>query len=388
MSKSNLKALLPVMFGFFIMGFVDIIGVATNHIKADFALSDVMANSLSTALFIWFFILSIPVAMMMNKIGRKSTVLLSFAVQTVAFLVMLVDYSMTTVIIAIVLLGIANTILQVSLNPLVTDVVSGDTLTSTLTLGQFVKAVCSFITPILVAAFSGMAFGWKFIFPVYAVVSLIALVWLWLTKINDTKARDAKTDLSFGGALGLLKDPFILLYFLAILVLVGVDVGMNVTFPAYLQDKFGLDAAAGDRGNSFYFAAKAVGAFLGGILLMKISEKNFYKCSVVLALVGIAALTVVPSKVAAYICVILFGLGYANLFAIVMSLALKHRPENANEVSALLMMGLIGGAIVPPLLGAASQGAGTHVAAIVVLTVIWLYMFCLFGRALKGNKEN
>ena len=298
MSKSNLKALLPVMFGFFIMGFVDIIGVATNHIKADFALSDVMANSLSTALFIWFFILSIPVAMMMNKIGRKSTVLLSFAVQTVAFLVMLVDYSMTTVIIAIVLLGIANTILQVSLNPLVTDVVSGDTLTSTLTLGQFVKAVCSFITPILVAAFSGMAFGWKFIFPVYAVVSLIALVWLWLTKINETKARDAKTDLSFGGALGLLKDPFILLYFLAILVLVGVDVGMNVTFPAYLQDKFGLDAAAGDRGNSFYFAAKAVGAFLGGILLMKISEKNFYKCSVVLALVGIAALTVVPSKVA------------------------------------------------------------------------------------------
>ena len=256
------------------------------------------------------------------------------------------------------------------------------------TLGQFVKAVCSFITPILVAAFAGMAYGWKLIFPVYAVVSLIALIWLWLTKINETKARDAKTDLSFGGALGLLKDPLILLYFLAILVLVGVDVGMNVTFPAYLQDKFGLDAAAGDRGNSFYFAAKAIGAFLGGILLMKISEKNFYKCSVILALVGIAALILAPSKIAAYICVVLFGLGYANLFAIVMSLALKHKPENANEVSALLMMGLIGGAIVPPILGAATQGAGTHVASIAVLAVIWLYMFCLFGKALKGKKEN
>ena len=387
MSKSNLKALLPVMFGFFSMGFVDIIGVATNHIKADFALSDVMANSLSTALFIWFFILSIPVAMMMNKIGRKSTVLLSFAVQTVAFLVMLVDYSMTTVIIAIILLGIANTILQVSLNPLVTDVVSGDSLTSTLTLGQFVKAVCSFITPILVAWFAGKAFGWKFIFPVYAVISLIALIWLWLTRINETKVRDAETDLSFGGALSLLKDKYILLYFLAILVLVGVDVGMNVTFPAYLQDKFGLDQAAGDRGNSFYFAAKALGAFLGGILLMKVSEKKFYKLSVILALIGIAAMIFVPSKIAAYICVVLFGLGYANLFAIVMSLALKHRPENANEVSALLMMGLIGGAIVPPILGLATQSAGTHVASIVVLTIIWLYMFCLFGKALKAKQQ-
>lgn len=77
MGKKNTIGIniLPVMFGFFIMGFVDIIGIAINYVKQDFVfLNDTLANMLAMSRFFWFLVLSIPTGMLMNKIGRKKTV--------------------------------------------------------------------------------------------------------------------------------------------------------------------------------------------------------------------------------------------------------------------------------------------------------------------------
>ena len=172
----SLRKILPVMFGFFIMGFVDIVGVSTSYVKNDFAgMNDTMVNLISLSCFLWFFLLSIPTGMLMNRIGRKKTVLLSFALHVAAMIVPLAAYDFTAVLIAFALIGIGNTLLQVSLNPLVTNVIAGDKLTGTLTLGQFVKAVSSFLGPIIAAAVTGSFLGWKMIFPIYAAISLLAL---------------------------------------------------------------------------------------------------------------------------------------------------------------------------------------------------------------------
>ena len=184
----SLRKILPVMFGFFIMGFVDIVGVSTSYVKNDFAgMNDTMVNLISLSCFLWFFLLSIPTGMLMNRIGRKKTVLLSFALHVAAMIVPLIAYDFTAVLIAFALIGIGNTLLQVSLNPLVTNVIAGDKLTGTLTLGQFVKAVSSFLGPIIAAAVTGSFLGWKMIFPIYAAISLLALVWLWLTPIAEIR---------------------------------------------------------------------------------------------------------------------------------------------------------------------------------------------------------
>ena len=173
MQKSNSKlAVLPVMFGFFIMGFVDIVGIATNYVKADFAgMDDKVASLISLSCFLWFLILSIPTGMLMNRIGRKKTVLLSFAVTAVAMLIPILKYDFVCILVAFAMLGVGNTILQVALNPLVSSVVSSDKLTGTLTLGQFTKAVSSFLGPILAAMFAGSAFGWKAVFPTYSIIT-------------------------------------------------------------------------------------------------------------------------------------------------------------------------------------------------------------------------
>lgn len=382
----SLRKILPVMFGFFIMGFVDIVGVSTSYVKNDFAgMNDTMVNLISLSCFLWFFLLSIPTGMLMNRIGRKKTVLLSFALHVAAMIVPLAAYDFTAVLIAFALIGIGNTLLQVSLNPLVTNVIAGDKLTGTLTLGQFVKAVSSFLGPIIAAAVTGSVLGWKMIFPIYAAISLLALVWLWLTPIAEQKVASA--DISIGHTFSLLKDKYIVAFFIGILVLVGVDVGMGITFPKLLMERCNLPLTDAGMGNSVYFFARTVGAFLGGILLMKLPERKFFTASVFVALAGLAGMIFLHGLWSILACVAVFGIGYANLFSIIFSISMQRVPERVNEVSALLIVGVAGGAVIPPVLGVITDAFGSQGAAIIALSVVWLYLVFLIGAINAHSKK-
>ena len=376
MQKSNSKlAVLPVMFGFFIMGFVDIVGIATNYVKADFAgMDDKVASLISLSCFLWFLILSIPTGMLMNRIGRKKTVLLSFAVTAVAMLIPILKYDFVCILVAFAMLGVGNTILQVALNPLVSSVVSSDKLTGTLTLGQFTKAVSSFLGPILAAMFAGSAFGWKAVFPTYSIITFLAMVWLALSPIQEQMVE--RSEISFGRTFSLLKDKYIVLFFVGILVLVGVDVGMGITFPKLLQERCSLPLEKAGLGNSVYFLARTVGAFLGGLILMKYPAGKFTASSLV-ALAALVGLIFSKNLVTVLVFVALFGLGYANLFSIIFSISMLKVPQKTNEVSALLIVGVCGGAIIPPVLGVVTDSFGTQGAALVALTLAWLFMVVL-----------
>lgn len=377
MQKSNFKfAVLPVMFGFFIMGFVDIVGVATSYVKADFAgMDDKVAGLISLSCFLWFLILSIPTGMLMNRIGRKKTVIVSFALTALAMLIPILKYDFAFVLVAFAMLGIGNTMLQVALNPLVSNVVSAEKLTGTMTLGQFIKAISSFLGPILAAMFAGSAFGWKAIFPVYALITLLAMVWLAMSPIEEQLIE--KSEITFSRTFSLLKDKYIVLFFVGILVLVGVDVGMGVTFPKLLQERCGLPLEKAGMGNSVYFLARTVGAFLGGIILMRYSASKFFAASSCLALVSLAGLIFAHNLTHVLVFVALFGLGYANLFSIIFSISMQRQPEKTNEVSALLIVGVCGGAIIPPALGVITDFFGTQGSALVSLALVWLYMIVL-----------
>lgn len=374
-------SILPVMFGFFIMGFMDVIGVATNYVKNDLTISDSVSSLISVSCFVWFLLLSIPTGMLMNRIGRKKTVVISFAVTAVAMIIPLLDYSFATILAAFALIGIGNTILQVALNPLVTNVVNGDKLTGTLTLGQFIKAISSFLGPILTAAFVGTFIGWKMVFPVYSAISLLAMIWLILSPIKEDLVE--KSEISFGRTFSLFKDKYIVAFFIGILVLVGVDVGMGVTFPKILQERCGLALDKAGMGNSVYFLARTIGAFIGGIILMKFSEKKFYIGSVFVALVGLLGLIFAARLELILVFVAVFGLGYSNLFAIIFSLSMKREPKKANEVSALLIVGVAGGGIVTPILGLITDSFGTQTSALIALGIIWLYLLAIIAFVRK-----
>ena len=373
--KKSISRLFPVFFGFFIMGFVDVVGIATNYIKKDFALSDTVANFLPAMVFLWFFIFSIPTGLLMNRIGRKKTVLLSMVIQTAALIIPVISYNYTVMLIAFALIGIGNTIIQVSLNPLLSNVVSPNKLTSSLTLGQFIKAISSFSGPII-AAFFARSFGsWELMFPLYAGITLLSSFWLMATPIEEVSAT-GKTS-SFGECLSLLGNRDILLFFLGILTVVGIDVGLNISAPKILQERTAMTLEDAGYAISLYFIFKTIGAFFGSILLSVFSAKRFYIISAIAALIALTALVFVSGVALLYVLIALVGLACANIFSIIFSFALKRLPEKSNEISGLMIMGVSGGALFPWMMGVASDAAAAQWGAVIILVLCCIYQLFL-----------
>jgi MFS transporter, FHS family, L-fucose permease len=370
-NEKSFSKLLPVLFGFFIMGFVDVVGISTNYVKQDFALSDTLANLLPMMVFLWFAVFSVPTGLLMNRIGRKKTVLLSMAITFVAMLVPLASYRFEVVLVAFALLGIGNTILQVSLNPLLSNVVRGERLTSSLTWGQFIKAIASFLGPVI-ASFAAASMGnWKFLFPIFAAVTLLSTLWLFLTQINE-QPIEGKTS-SFGECFSLLKDRTILLLFLGILAVVGIDVGLNTTIPKFLMERCGILLDQAGLGTSLYFIARTTGTFVGAILLIKFSGRKFLIISMVVAIAGMLVMLMMSNLWAILVLIFIMGFAVANVFSIIFSAALQKKPERANEISGLMIMGVAGGAVIPPLMGIVSDAMG-QTGGMAVLLVAMVYL--------------
>lgn len=386
MYKNNkLILLLPVIFTFFTMGFVDLVGIATNYIKNDFELSDTMANLMPAMVFFWFFIFSVPTGMLMNKIGRRKTVLLSLVVTLLSLLIPMINYSFPTMLVAFSFLGIGNTLMQVSLNPLVSNIVSGERLASSLTFGQFVKAIASFVAPII-AAWALIKFGdWKLLFLIFAVVAVIAAIWLFFTKIEEKPVEGKQS--TFAECFALLGDKTILLLFLGIMAHVGTDVGVNTTAPKLLIERLGMPLSEAGYATSVYFLFRTIGSFSGAFILARFSSKSFFWISILMMLAAVVALYFSYSAMAIYVCIALIGFGNSNVFSIMFSQALQHLPQRSNEISGLMIMGLAGGAVFPLLMGILSDAMGSQIGAVIVLTFLVAYFLLLAPKiASKRNR--
>lgn len=381
------KKLIPVMLCFFAMGFVDMVGIASNYVKADLSLSDSMANTLPSLVFLWFLIFSIPTSLLMNRIGRKNTVLLSLVMTLAAMAIPVFTLDFTMLLLSFSLLGIGNAIMQTSLNPLVDSVMKGGASASTLTFGQFIKSIASFLAPIIAswgATTNTFGLGWRVLYPIYLGVGILATLLLFGTKTpSDSPVKGEKSvGEQFAGAFSLLGNPFILFCFVAIICHVGIDVGTSVTAPKILMERTGmlLDDAA--IVCTIYFIAKAAGSFSGSFIMSYLKDWTFLLVSVLMMVAAVFGLIFGESTAVIYASVALMGYGNGNPFSIVFARAMQAAPEKKNEVSGLLIMGIFGGTIFPLLMGFASDAIG-QVGAVLVMSVGILY---LLGFWLQGRK--
>lgn len=378
--KNTISKLLPVMLAFFVMGFVDLVGAITNFVKEDFGLSDSVAKLLPAMAFFWFFVLSVPTGMLVNRIGRRKTVVLSLAVTSLALLVPLFGYNFPMMMISFSLLGIGNTLIQVSINPLISNLINEDKLASTMTFGQFVKAIASFLGPV-VATWASVTFGnWKLLFPIFMTVSILATLWLGMTKIEEEK--EPGNGLSFFSCIKLLGNSIILLSFIGIMCHVGIDVGINTTAPEIMKEYFGMSPEDAGFASSVYFLFRLTGCLIGTFALARWSGKKFFIISVLLMAVAITGLIFFQSKEIVYICIALIGLGNSNIFPVIVSQALLRMPDRKNEVSGLMVMGLIGGTVFPLLMGKAADLMASQTGALIVLAMAVIYLLA-FSPKLK-----
>lgn len=383
--KSSLMQLVPVMLCFFAMGFVDLIGTASNYVKDQHALTESQAGYLPLLVFFWFLIISVPTGLLMNKIGRKNTVLLSLAVTTLALVIPICGDSLTLFIIGFSLLGIGNAIMQTSLNPLVTNLISNDKLASTLTFGQFVKAIASFLAPIVMTwgymeVFPTFGLGWRGLFAIYAIISFLSIAVLGGTPIEEEKPDKAS---GIWESVKLLASPFVFLCFMGVFCHVGIDVGVNTYAPKIIMERLTVPLEEATFATSLYFIFRTGGTFLGTFFLRYMSQRLFFLISVLMMLASMVILFSCHSLGALYTGIALVGFGNSNIFAVVFSQALNNRPKERNEVSGLMIMGLFGGAIFPVIMSYCADFLGGVGAAVAVMAIGVLYLLFFTTRIRK-----
>ncbi len=379
--KSSRILLLPVMLCFFAMGFVDLVGIASNYVKEDLGLSNSIANIFPSLVFFWFLIFSIPTSVLMNRIGRKRTVLLSLGVTVVSLVMPLFGESFAVMLISFSLLGIGNALMQTSLNPLVTQVINGGNLASTLTFGQFVKAIASFLAPYLalwgaVSAIPTFNLGWRVLFLIYFIVGVFAALMLAVAPIKEERVSGST---SFAQSIALLKNPIILLSFIGIMCHVGIDVGTNTTAPKILMERLNWTLNEAAFSTSLYFIFRTFGCLSGSFLLRVMRTRTFFVISSILLAIGVAGLIIGDGRTIIYASIALIGYGDSNLFSMIFARALDAVPEKKNEVSGLMIMGLFGGTVFPLLMGFASDAAG-QTAAVWVMAAGAVYLLSYIKR--------
>lgn len=378
--RSTMAQIVPVMLCFFAMGFVDLVGTASNYVKADLCLTDSQANLFPSLVFFWFLIFSVPTGLLMNKIGRKRTVMVSLGITLLSLLLPMVGDGFVVMLLAFSLLGIGNALMQTSLNPLVSNLIAPQKLASTLTFGQFVKAIASFLAPILAAwgattAMPVLGLGWRVLFPIYAVVCLFSVAMLGATPIQEERPDKAS---SIVRCFSLLGTPTILMCFIGIMCHVGIDVGTNTTAPKLLMQT-GMPLEEAGYATSLYFIFRTIGCFTGSFILSKLSTKAFMAISVAMMLVAMVMLFTCGSVTLIYVAIALIGYGNSNVFSMVFSHAINSADKVKNEVSGLMIMGLFGGTVFPLAMGFASDAVGSQAGAVAVMAcgVIYLIAFTL-----------
>lgn len=396
MAKYNKFAFVSVMFCFFAMGFVDLVGTASNFVKEDLGLSDSIANLMPSLVFFWFLIFSVPTGVLMNKIGRKKTVLLSLVVTALSLFLPVLSENFVLILISFSLLGIGNTLMQTSLNPLVSSLVKGN-LASTLTFGQFIKAIASFMAPIIAAwgaahTIPDLGLGWRVLFPVYLIVGVIAAVLLAGTPITEeqhdkeTAAEQKSVARDYVDTFRLLGNPFVLLCFFGIMCHVGIDVGTNATAPKLLRKYAGQTLNDAAFAGSLYFIFRTIGCLTGSFFLRVLKTRTFFVISISMMAVsmacmfgGAAADNHDVAKWLLYSGIAFVGYGNSNVFSMVLSQAMLYMPEKKNAISGLMIMGLFGGTVFPLLMGFASDAVG-QAGAVAVMTAGVVYLFTFINK--------
>ena len=383
--KIDKLALVSVMLCFFAMGFVDLVGIASNYVKKDLGLNDATANIFPSLVFFWFLIFSVPTGVLMNKIGRKKTVLLSLAVTVVSLLLPAFGESFGLMLVSFSLLGIGNALMQTSLNPLVATVVRGGHLASTLTFGQFVKAIASFMAPYIAAwgatqAIPNFGLGWRVLFPIYLFIGMAASLMLLSTPIQEEENHTSASEKSptvahqFAASFQLLGKPIVLLSFIGIMCHVGIDVGTNTTAPKILMERLGMTLDDAAFATSLYFIFRTIGCFTGSFFLRVVNNRLFFIISITMMALSMLGLFVGTSKLVLYTAIALVGYGNSNVFSMCFSQAMLYMPEKKNAISGLMIMGLFGGTIFPLLMGIASDAVHSQVGAVAVMAVGVVYL--------------
>jgi MFS transporter, FHS family, L-fucose permease len=374
-NRSRSRAL-PVFLAFFAMGFGDALGPFVSLAREQFQLSNFVAQLTTFVGFLMFGILSVPMGVFQDTKGKKFVLIMGLSIMLAGLLIPAVMGLSTfpVFLVTVLLLGAGATTLQVAGNPIMRDVSPEGKYSRNLSLAQFVKAIGSLSGPLIpVIAARAAGVGWNVIFPIYSAAIVITLVAIGALKVDERRVAGHQPT-TFGSSLALLGNGYVAMMVLALFLYVGAEVSISSGIPLYLKDKFQLDInRIGLLGTGLFFTALTVGRFAGGVILNWIKPATFFVVTSLVSMAGLLGLFV-PSKPIAVASFIVIGLGFANIFPLIFSIVVDSMPEHANALSGLMVTAIVGGAVLPPLMGLLADALKSVQAAFIVPLAAFLYI--------------
>ena len=358
-TKIKTGTLIPVLLAFFVMSFADLVGTGVDELKQSATTPRYILQLIPLVTFIWFFLLSVPVGIWQDKIGKKKALNVGIFITGIGLFVPVFGNTLPVVLIAFTLLGIGNTIIQVSANPLLVDIVPDDKASSFMSFSQFLKSIGSMIGPFVaavvgpwLAALLGDDSGvgtWRYGLYLFGLIAFLSWAWLASVKVQETHSDRGKATLA--SCFRLLGNKFVLMMVIGIFLVVGIDVAINSNIGNFLEQKIGIDTETAKYGKSMYFFAKMIGTFIGAILLTRLSSRGFLIGSSILVIISLTFLAFATGAVEAWVIIFIASLGVSNIFPLIFAITVGAMPDRANEISGLMMMAISGGAIIPFLVG-------------------------------------
>ncbi len=392
MTKSSKIQATAVFFAFLCMGFGDVIGPLVGLAKKHYELSNFSATLIQFTGLLMFLILSIPMGIYQDKKGKKHVLVLGLIVALIGLVIPIIgglnsqepgSFPYIFLLLTVLLLGSGNAILQVAGNPIMRDVSPPGRYSRNLSLAQFVKTIGSLsgsLIPVIVARWF-FHVGWNVIFPIYSIFIVITLLILIPTRIHEKKEPDSHPA-TFRSSFGLLRNPFVLIMVLGIFLYVGAEQSFSSGIPLYLNDKYNIDIQKlGVAGTGLFFFWLMTGRFLGAVILTWVKATRFLILTVLFAITGILLL-LLGGESLAIVSISLIGLSFANVFPLIFSITIDDMPERTNELSGLMITAIVGGAILPPIMGKVADLTNTSIGFLVPLAAI-LYILYLSFYALK-----
>ena len=387
-------SLISVFFVFLAMGFGDAAGQLVSVVEKAFNVTPFTASLVSLSGMIMFGVLSVPTGVWQSKIGKKKMLTIGLILFLAGAVLPILAFNFPIILLAVLLMGAGATILQVSGNPLIRDVSDEGKYSSMLSFAQSLKAIGTLSTSLILVLIgtSLMKYGWfsftpeggetidmgfRILFPIFAVVLLITLVMV-VMFVPDNVSKSDEKPTTLGNCIRALGNPFILMMFLAIFFYCGAEASMFNRIPSILSENTNVTPA---MGNIVLIISLFVGRFLGGVILQKMSAKKFLGITVTISIIGNLLLFLPYNAFTTWLSFILIGVGFANIFPLVFSICVDHKPEMSNEISGLMTTAIVGAAIVPLLTGAMA-GVGIRYAFIVPLCCL-AYLCFVTARVSK-----
>ncbi|MBI4875595.1 MAG: MFS transporter [Acidobacteria bacterium] len=378
---------IPVFLAFLAMGFADAVGPFVSLAKSEFQLSNAVASLIPFAGFSMFGLLSVPFGVIQDKRGKKFVLMTGLLVALAGLLNASFGlHSFPRFLLTVMLVGAGAAILQVAGNPFMRDVSAEGKYARNLSLAQFVKAIGSLSGP-LVPVIAARYFGadWKVIFPIYCIALLVTVAAVGPLKVREKEPQHKAA--TIGSCLSLLKNSYVLAMVAAIFLYVGAEVSVSAGIPLFLKERFEIDIAKlGLLGTSLFFTALTAGRLTGGVILTWIAPRKFFLVTCAASIAGLAGLFI-EDRTVAVASFVLTGLGFANIFPLVFAIAVESMPEHTNLLSGLMVMAIVGGAIVPPLMGLVADSTSVLASFLVPLAaILYITVVAIVNR--KGSPAN